>query len=207
MTPAQLRSYSSWPRRGSGYFVGLFNGKIRQEFGLTHADIGLIFSVTTLASGPVLVWLGRKIDYMDLRVYCVSLFVGFAAGSFLLASSVSIIAIGAGIILVRLIGDWLIVHTAVTSITRHFGGQRGTAMGISSIGYAVGPGVFPVMAVLLMDMVGWRVTWAGIGGGFLLLIIPIVLWLLRGKGEAHRRFFKLAATSESDSDMAGPQWS
>ena len=148
---------------GSGYFVGLFNRDIRLEFGLSHADIGVIFSVTTVASGPILIWLGRKIDEVDLRFYTVSLCVGFAAGCFLLASSASIIAVGIGIFLVRLIGDWLIVHTAVTSMARHFGAQRGRAMGLGAIGYAVGPAVFPVVAVLFMDWVGWRATWAGIG--------------------------------------------
>ncbi len=40
---------------GSGYFVGLFNGAIRLEFGLSHAEIGLMFSATTVASGPLLI--------------------------------------------------------------------------------------------------------------------------------------------------------
>ena len=34
---------------GSGYFVGLFSRDIRHVFGLSHADIGLIFAVTTVA--------------------------------------------------------------------------------------------------------------------------------------------------------------
>lgn len=192
---------------GSGYFVGLFNRDIRLEFGLSHADIGVIFSVTTVASGPILIWLGRKIDEVDLRFYTVSLCVGFAAGCFLLASSASIIAVGIGIFLVRLIGDWLIVHTAVTSMARHFGAQRGRAMGLGAIGYAVGPAVFPVVAVLFMDWVGWRATWAGIGGVFVVLIIPVVLWLLRGEGEAHRRFLKPTAGDERGSTAAAPRWS
>ena len=192
---------------GSGYFVGLFNQEIRQEFGLSHTDIGLIYSITTVASGPFLIWLGRKIDDVDLRLYSVSLCVGFAAGSFLLASSASVIAVGVGIFLVRLIGDWLIVHTAVTSMARHFGARRGRAMGLGAIGYAVGPALFPVMAVLLMDWVGWRVTWTAIGGGFLVLIIPMVLWLLRGEGEGHRQFLKPTAGEGRGAASAGPRWS
>ena len=192
---------------GSGYFVGLFNREIRQEFGLSHADIGLIFSITTVASGPFLIWLGRKIDEVDLRLYCVSLCVGFAAGSFLLASSASVIAVGGGIFLVRLIGDWLLVHASVTSMARHFGAQWGRAMGIGAIGYAIGPAIFPVMAVLLMDSMGWRATWAAIGTGFLVLIIPVVLWLLRGEGEAHRRFLKPTAGDRRGDASPGPRWS
>ncbi|MDP7650834.1 MAG: MFS transporter [Rhodospirillales bacterium] len=192
---------------GSGYFVGLFNGAIRLEFGLSHAEIGLMFSVTTVASGPLLIWLGRKIDEVDLRYYSISLCVGFGAGCFLLASSASMIAVGVGIFLIRLIGDWLIVHTAVTSMARHFGAQRGRAIGLGAVGYAVGPAVFPVTAVLLMDAVGWRATWTGIGGGFLVFIIPLILWLLRGEGEGHRRFLKPAANVERGGALAGPQWS
>ena len=192
---------------GSGYFVGLFNRDIRHEFGLSHAEIGLIFSVTTVAAGPLLIWLGRKIDEVDLRFYSVSLCLGFAAGCFLMASSASVIAVGVGIFLVRLIGDWLIVHTAVTSMARYFGAQRGRAMGLGAIGYAVGPAVFPVMAVKLMETVGWRVTWTAIGVGFLVLIIPIVLLLLRGEGEGHRRFLKPTADEKRGSASVGSQWS
>ena len=192
---------------GSGYFVGLFSRDIRFEFGLSHTDIGLIFSVTTVASGPILIWLGRKIDEVDLRFYSVSLCVGFAAGCFLLASSASVIAVGVGIFLVRLIGDWLIVHTAVTSMARHFGAQRGRAMGLGAIGYAVGPAVFPVTAVLIMDTVGWRATWTAIGGAYLVLIIPAVLWLLRGEGEEHRQFLKPSAGQGRESVATDPHWS
>ena len=192
---------------GSGYFVGLFSLDIRQEFGLSHADIGLIFSVTTVASGPLLVWLGRKIDEVDLRFYTVSLCLGLAAGCFLLASSASVIAVGAGILLVRLIGDWLLIHTAVTSMARHFGAQRGRAMGLGAVGYAVGPALFPVMGVLLMDWVGWRGAWAFIGAAFVVLIIPIVLWLLRGEGEGHRQFLKPTADAERRGASASSQWS
>ncbi|MCY3873394.1 MAG: MFS transporter [Rhodobacteraceae bacterium] len=192
---------------GSAYFVGLFNGDIRREFELSHADIGLVFSITTLASGPALIWLGRKIDDVDLRLYSISLFAGFAAGCFLVASSTSIIAIAAGIFLVRLIGDWLIVHTAVTSMARYFGSRRGTALGSGAVGYALGPAVFPVMAALLINSVGWRATWTAIGVAFLLVFIPLVLWLLRGEGEAHRQFLKPESTGDRRSDDGNASWS
>ena len=192
---------------GSGYFVGLFGRDIREEFGLTHADLGFILSITTLASGPLLMWLGRKIDDVDLRLYSVAVCVGVAAGSFLLASSSSIIALGVGILLVRLVGDWLIVHTAITSMARYFGPHRGKAMGVGTVGNALGPAVFPIVGVLVMGAVGWRATWALIGGAYLILVVPIVLWLLKGEGEQHRQFLRPFAGGELDPTEGDPQWS
>ena len=104
---------------GAGYFLGLFTGDIRAAFGLSHGDMGLVFTVTTIAGGVLLVWSGRKIDEVDLRLYGALVCVCFAAGCFVLATSRSILTLCLGLLLVRMCGDWLMVHTATTSLARH----------------------------------------------------------------------------------------
>ena len=50
---------------GQTFFVALFGGQWRAEFDLSHGDFGALYSLGTLASGLVLIWLGRKIDRID----------------------------------------------------------------------------------------------------------------------------------------------
>ena len=192
---------------GSGYFIGLFGSSIRGEFGLSHADLGLIFAFTMLVSGPLLVWLGRMIDYVDLRLYCLVLCLGYAAGSLLIAASPVVTVLVIGLLFVRLIGDWLFLHTAVVSLARHFGNRRGEAMGIGGLGYGLGPAVFPLAAVLLMDAFGWRLAWAILAVTFPVAIMPVVVWLLHGKGDRHRQFLKPSAADVAATGKGLPQWS
>ena len=56
---------------GQTYFVALFGGDIRETFGLSHGDFGFVYSVATLAAGLCLIWLGRQLDDVDLRVFSV----------------------------------------------------------------------------------------------------------------------------------------
>ena len=65
---------------GQTYFISLFSQQFRDDFGLTHASFGLLYSAATLASGFLLVWAGGVIDRIDLRVFAaVVLFVVAAA--------------------------------------------------------------------------------------------------------------------------------
>lgn len=192
---------------GSGYFIGLFGSGIRNEFGLSHADLGLIFAFTMLVSGPLLMWIGRQIDHVDLRLYCLALCLGYAAGSLLIAASPVVAVLIIGLLFVRLIGDWLFMHTAIVSLARHFGSRRGEAMGIGGLGYGLGPAVFPIAAVLLMDAFGWRLAWVILAVMFPLAIMPVVIWLLHGKGESHRQFIRPSAADVADTRQEFPQWS
>lgn len=67
---------------GTGYFVGLFNPYLRQDFDLTNADV--IFTMTTLASAPAMFWLGGLIDTMDLGHYVVLVDAGLSTGCVLI---------------------------------------------------------------------------------------------------------------------------
>ncbi|MHC5114629.1 MAG: MFS transporter, partial [Planctomycetota bacterium] len=48
-----------------------------------------------------------------------------------------------------------------------------------------GEAVFPIAGVLLMAQIGWRETWLLIAGGVFVVVIPLVLWLLRGHHARH----------------------
>src|SRR3546814_10266162 len=65
---------------GQTFYVSLFGAGIRAEFALGNAAFGAMFSGATVASAILLVWLGRLIDRVDLRLYA-----GCAAAALVLA--------------------------------------------------------------------------------------------------------------------------
>ena len=61
---------------GQTFYIALSGAEIRLEFGLTHGEFGFWFGVATIGSALSLIWLGKLIDYMDLRLYSLATCVG-----------------------------------------------------------------------------------------------------------------------------------
>ncbi|MCH7710659.1 MAG: MFS transporter [Proteobacteria bacterium] len=175
---------------GHTYFIGLFGAEIRAEFGLSHGSFGSIYSLATLGSGIAVIWLGRKIDDVDLRHYTAMVCAGLVAACFFLALAPGVAFLGLALFALRLAGPGLTVNAATTSMARYFGGQRGKAAGIASLGQTMGEAALPLIAVALIAAIGWRLTWGVLGTAVALLIVPAVLWMLKGHGERHRRLLE-----------------
>ena len=172
---------------GHTYFIGLFGAEIRAEFGLSHGSFGSIYSLATLASGVAVIWLGRKIDDVDLRLYTAVVCAALVAACFFLALAPGVALLTLALFSLRLAGPGLTVHAATTSMARYFGGQRGKASAIASLGQTAGEAALPLIAVALIAAIGWRLTWVVLGAAAALVIVPAVLWMLKGHGERHRR--------------------
>jgi MFS family permease len=106
------------------------------------------------------------------------------------------------IYLLRLTGQGLLSHTAMTSMARYFDEGRGKALSVAAMGFPVGAAILPILAVVVMERIGWRQTWLVIAAGLLVIVIPLVLWLLRGHAERHRAHL---ATANAASSL-GRQW-
>ena len=52
---------------GQSFFLGLFNSSIRDALSITHGQFGSIYASATLLSSVVLVWIGKKIDDVNIN--------------------------------------------------------------------------------------------------------------------------------------------
>ncbi|MDX1655102.1 MAG: MFS transporter [Candidatus Competibacteraceae bacterium] len=181
---------------GQTFFIALFGAKIRADFQLSHGGFGTIYSLATLTSAACLIWLGRRIDDLDLRLFSSLVCLGLAAGCLTMAVAGHPLLLFAALLLLRLMGQGLLSHTAATSMGRYFDRQRGKAIGIASLGHAGGEALLPLPAVLLMGALGWRQSWLLTGIVLALGLVPLVLWLLKGHGERHRRLLEEQGTGD-----------
>ncbi len=171
---------------GQTFFISLFGADIRGQFDLSHGDFGAIFSVATLVSAVSLVWLGRKVDVMDLRKFSLMATLGLAGAALALAVSPNVLILGLAVFALRLCGQGLMTHAAMTSMARYFELGRGRAISIASLGFSLGEGVFPVAAVSILGALGWRGTWFAIVAFAAIVVTPLVQVLLRGHEERYR---------------------
>ena len=193
---------------GQTYYVSLFSGDIRAEFGLSHGGFGAVYSAATLASALCLVWLGRQIDRLDLRLYSALICAGLTAACFAMAVvPASIIALGFAIFVLRLSGQGLMTHTAYTSMTRYFDANRGKAASIATLGHSLGEGTFLPLGPVLIAAIGWRESWLVAGVGLAVILIPSILWLLKGHRERHARFLERRMAASGDGELAERIWS
>ena len=51
---------------GQSFFLGLFNSSIRNDLNITHGQFGTIYASATLLSSFILIWIGKKIDDVNI---------------------------------------------------------------------------------------------------------------------------------------------
>jgi len=185
---------------GQTFFISLFGAEIRGEFGLTHGDFGSLFSVATIASAICLIWLGRKVDVLDLRLFSLMATLGLAFAALAMALVPNVLVLGLSVFALRLFGQGLMTHASMTSMARYFERGRGRALSIASLGFSLGEGVFPVAVVGIVGALGWRGTWFAITAFAAVVVTPLIQVLLRGHGERIRT--ASAATTPADDEKA-----
>lgn len=163
---------------GQTFFIGLFGGAWREEFGLDYAQLGLIYSSATLVSGLLIVKVGRWLDDIPLPRYTALAVLAFAAGCALVALAPSALWLIPGILLLRLCGQGLMGHIAVTTIARYFHAGRGRALALAQLGFPLGEALLPMLVVAALGVVAWRQLW-WLAAVALLLLIPVLVRLCR----------------------------
>lgn len=190
---------------GQTFFIGIFGAELRADFDLGNGEFGLIYSLATLTTAGALIWLGRLIDYVDLRVYTGLTCLTYIAACFYMAFVPTLPTfLFVGFFLLRLTGQGLMSHIGVTAMGRQFDAGRGTAVSIASLGFPAAEAVFPPLGVAIMALVGWRGTWLTIGIALMVILVPLALWLLRGHAQRERQ--RRSELEDRESAADGSSW-
>ena len=162
---------------GQSYFLGLFNSSIREALSITHGQFGTIYASATLCSSFLLIWVGKKIDDVNIFkfAFLVTILLSFACFFFSRVSSILLLFIA--IFLMRFSGQGMMSHTASTTISRYFTITRGKALSISWFGLSSAEFILPILMVYLLTIIDWRNLWL-IFAIISLLVLPVVSFLL-----------------------------
>jgi len=171
-------SFQFFSSFGRTFYIAIFGGEIRSTFDLTPGEFSYIYSAATLTGVLFIPWLGKHIDEVDLRPYAISMVVILGLASFSISVAPNLVILFAALFGFRVSGGSMMNHTVVVTIARYFNKRRGIATSICSLGVPIAEAVLPILAVLLMALMGWRMTWM-VSGGFLFVIFgPMVFWVL-----------------------------
>ena len=162
---------------GQSFFLGLFNSSIRNELSITHGQFGSIYASATLLSSFLLIWVGKKIDDINISKFAlfVILLLSFSSFFFSKISSVSLLFIA--IFLMRFAGQGMMSHTATTTISRYFTKSRGKALSTGWFGLSTAEFILPVLIVYLLAIYNWKNIWITISL-IVIIFLPIASYFL-----------------------------
>ncbi len=188
---------------GQTFYVALFNGVLADDLGLSSSELGSIYGAATFLGAIILMWAGKLIDVIDLRLFTAGVFVILAAACVVFAIADAPLMLMLAVLGLRLGGQGLMSHTALTSMARYFESERGYAVSISNIGFAAGVALFPFAGALLLLRTDWRTIWIGAAVILITAFLPFALFLLRGHSTRHAAY--LQRQSDADADVTKPR--
>ena len=162
---------------GQSFFLGLFNSSIRETLSITHGQFGSIYASATLLSSFLLIWVGKKID--DINIFRFALYVTLllAFSCFFFSKISSIVFLFIAVFLMRFSGQGLMSHTATTTISRFFTKSRGKALSICWFGLSTAEFILPVLIVYLLTLTAWQNIWLSISV-LILFFLPLISFAL-----------------------------
>jgi MFS family permease len=144
---------------GQTSFISLSVPDIRATFGLSHGAFGAIYSTATLVSGLLMIWVGGVLDQVSVRRYAGVALAGLCLAALGLSFAPNLLGLGLALFALRLCGQGMLSHAAVTSTARLPEGTRGRAVGIATLGFPTGEAFLPGLGLALIALLGWTSMW------------------------------------------------
>ncbi|SIO20119.1 MFS transporter [Vannielia litorea] len=185
---------------GQTFFISIFAGEIMEGFALSDGQWGLIYTLGTTLSAITMVWAGTLTDRYRVRALANLVGPGLALACLAMAAVPGPVLLVFVIFALRLFGQGLFSHLAIVAMARWFVGRRGTALSISSMGFALGQAMLPVAFAAAMTLVHWRWLWV-LAAALCLAALPILAVLLRAE-----RTPQSVADATPSAGMDGVHW-
>jgi MFS family permease len=196
-TGALLSFLSSF---GQTFFISIFGGEIRAQFGLTNGDWGLIYMLGTGLSAVVMVFAGGLADRFRVRVLGLGVIALLAMACLAMAFNPWAAALPLVIFALRFTGQGMTSHVATVAMVRWFVAARGRALAVATMGFMTAEALLPISFVWLKTRFEWQHLWI-VAALFCLACLPVLHRLLRLE-----RTPQSAAESSATIGMNGQHW-
>ena len=161
---------------GQTYFISISISEWREIFDLSHGEFGRLYMLATLSSAACLPFLGKFIDFIPAHKLIAMVIPILSAAAILAGIAPSLWVLIIAIFLLRLFGQGLMSHIALTVTGRWFSAERGRAISLVILGHQGGEASMPLVFSMVAIIYGYQVGW--LFGAILLIIValPISFW-------------------------------
>lgn len=164
---------------GQTFFISLSGGAIRQEYGLSNGEFGLVYMVATLASALTLPFLGKIVDHITVSATVLITVPALAVATFAMGLSNSILMLVGVLYFLRLFGQGMMTHISLTAMGKWYSIYRGRAVSISVVGFQAGEAFLPIIYSAALIMFTWRQTWTFAAIILVLVALPTIYFLMK----------------------------
>jgi MFS family permease len=182
---------------GQTYFISGSIAEWQATFNLSHGQIGRIYMFATLGSALCLPFLGRLVDLVPAHRMLVLVIPVLAAAGLMAGYASSVLMLISAIFLLRLFGQGMMTHMALTATGRWFSAERGRAVSLVVLGHQGGEATLPLAFSTIAIGYGYQAGWIAGAAALLLVGLPFSYWAYRQPREPHGRDAGAANSSQS----------
>ncbi|MFK8051702.1 MAG: MFS transporter, partial [Woeseiaceae bacterium] len=161
---------------GQTYFIAASIAEWQAQFSLSHGEIGRLYMAATLASALSLPFVGRLVDVFSESRVVLIVIPALVFATLLASVAWSVTALFFAIFLLRLFGQGMMTHTALTTTGRWFSAARGRAVSLVVLGHQGGEASLLLFASVVTAAFGYKAGWLGAALMLALIALPIVWW-------------------------------
>ncbi|MBT8065835.1 MAG: MFS transporter [Gammaproteobacteria bacterium] len=170
---------------GQTYFISASIAEWQAAFDLSHGEFGRLYMYATLGSAACLPFLGRLVDHMAADKM-IAFVVPVLAGATLLAGfATSLMLLLFAIFLLRLLGQGMMTHMALTATGRWFHAERGRAISLVVLGHQGGEASIPLAFSAITLAYGVQAGWSVAALVLLVIGLPFCYWAYSVPREPH----------------------
>lgn len=181
---------------GQTYFISASVGEWQQAFDLSHGEFGRLYMFATLGSAACLPFVGRLMDVVPPHRLLLVVVPILAGASLLAGFAATVPLLVFAIFLLRLFGQGMMTHIALTATGRWFVAERGRAVSLVVLGHQGGEGTIPLAFAFVTVAFGYATGWAFAAAALLLVGLPLAYWCYRVPRVPHGK-------RSSEEDYAG----
>lgn len=164
---------------GQTYFISASVAEWQAAFELSHGEFGRLYMLATLASAVCLPFVGKLLDDIPAHRLLAIVVLVLAGAAWLAGYATALPVLLFAIFLLRLFGQGMMTHIALTSTGRWFVAQRGRALSLVVLGHQGGEATIPLAFALLTVAYGYRVGWLAAAVTLLVVGLPVAFWCYR----------------------------
>ena len=164
---------------GQTYFISASVAEWQAAFGLSHGEFGRLYMFATLASAMCLPFVGRLVDIVPPHRMVVVVAPVLAGAALLAGYATSVPILVVAIFMLRLFGQGMMTHIALTTTGRWFVVERGRAVSLVVLGHQGGEATIPLAFAALAIFCGYRVGWLAAAIALIAIGLPVVYWCYR----------------------------
>ncbi len=153
---------------GQTHFISIFNPIIMAGFALNHSEYGSLYSLITLLSGIVIIFVGPLIDRHDVRYFCLFIALGLIISLSQVLMAKTLFLLGFGLFGLRFFGQGLSSSVSSIAIARYFKTNRGKALSLSQMG-------FPFYEILITPLFAFLLGFFQFQNLLIILIFTVII--------------------------------